>query len=463
MFARHRQARKLLCHWGNRHLSQRTCRRRCAACQRSVSNTSSCCRAQTRRPYLRDGSVIPVRDATIPQAIGPVLDQASALIDSVPKEKLSDLLDETFGLQRTPDMISDPSSTLRPRYPRTSTARRPSKKLVDDSVPLLDSQVATTDSIRTWARSLAGITSQLVTMIPRYAHCCRRARMRPTRSTRLLNQVKPTLPVLLANLTTIGQVGVTYNPSLRQLLVLLPPVVGAFQSALPGEHPEGMALSDCRITIEPPPCLVGFLPPSQWRSPGDTDHGRHPRRSVLQAAAGLAIVVRGARNVPCMGQPGKRAPTVEICNSDRPYEPLAMRQHTLGPYPFDPNLVSQGVPLDERVTANENLLHRVEGTPPPPGAAIPPGPPGAPAPIHRGRLGRLCPAPPPPAAIPPGAVPAAPSAFDANASEPAHRWRSRITTHRPDSSNTRWHQPLNRRTWSIRRSRGRTWSSRKAP
>ena len=45
---------------------------------------------------------------------------------------------------------------------------------------------------------------------------------------RLLDQVKPTLPVLLANLTTVGEVGVTYNPSLRQLLVLLPPYIGGF-------------------------------------------------------------------------------------------------------------------------------------------------------------------------------------------------------------------------------------------
>ena len=45
------------------------------------------------------------------------------------------------------------------------------------------------------------------------------------------------------------------------------------------------------------------------------------------------IGVRGARNYPCQGQPGKRAPTVEICESSTPFEPLAMRQHATGPYP----------------------------------------------------------------------------------------------------------------------------------
>ena len=53
--------------------------------------------------------------------------------------------------------------------------------------------------------------------------------------------------------------------------------------------------------------------------------------------------MRGVRNYPCMGHPGKRAPTVEICDSDKPYEPLAMRQHS-SDHPLDPNLLAQGVP-----------------------------------------------------------------------------------------------------------------------
>jgi hypothetical protein len=74
-----------------------------------------------------------------------------------------------------------------------------------------------------------------------------------------------------------------------------------------------------------------------------------------------------------MGHPGKRAPTVEICNSDKPFEPLAMRQHVLGPYPFDPNLISQGVPPDDRITANDHIFGPVEGTPlPPPKFPAPP-------------------------------------------------------------------------------------------
>jgi hypothetical protein len=108
-----------------------------------------------------------------------------------------------------------------------------------------------------------------------------------------------------------------------------------------------------------------------------------------------------------MGQPGKRAPTVEICESDRNFEPLAMRPHVIGPYPFDPNLLAQGIPPDDRVTFQENIYGPLEGTPLPQGPAPAPGAPG-PAPAEAVPPAAAAPTVPPVA--PPGPV-VAPSAF----------------------------------------------------
>src|ERR1700734_1644166 len=47
-------------------------------------------------PYLHNGSVIAMHDTTIPQAVGPMLDQLNALIKSLPKNKIGQLLDESF-------------------------------------------------------------------------------------------------------------------------------------------------------------------------------------------------------------------------------------------------------------------------------------------------------------------------------------------------------------------------------
>ena len=61
-------------------------------------------------------------------------------------------------------------------------------------------------------------------MICRSAPCWRPAPDLADEVSRLLAESSsPTLPVLLANLTTIGQIGVTYHASIEQLLVLLPP------------------------------------------------------------------------------------------------------------------------------------------------------------------------------------------------------------------------------------------------
>ncbi len=247
--------------------------------------------------------------------------------------------------------------------------------LVEDSRPLLDSQAETTDALRLWAHSLAGITGQVVDDDPQVRNLLQQGPDAANEVSRLFEQIKPTLPVLLANMTTFGQVAVTYRPSLEQVLVLLPPLVAFIQSSAPENNPVGIPLGDFRISIEdPPPCTVGFLPPSQWRSPADLTEMDTPDGLYCKLPQDSPIVVRGARNAPCMGVPGKRAPTVELCDSDKPYEPLAMRQHTLGPRPIDPNLISQGIPPDDRLDYQQNIFAPVEGTPLPrhPGAAIPP-------------------------------------------------------------------------------------------
>jgi len=334
-------------------------------------------------PYLRDGSVIAMRDTKIPQQVSPMLDQVSVLLNSIPKGTLQTLIDEShrafggadYDLGSLIDSSSQLSGDLNGVADRSVT-------LVQDSRPLLDSQVQTTDALQLWARSLAGVTQQVVDDDAQVRTLLEQGPATADAVSQLFSQVKATLPILLANLTTFGKVGVTYHPSLEQVLVLLPPFVANVLSSAPENNPTGIPLGDFRIQLaDPNPCTVGFLPPSQWRSPEDLTPVDTPDGLYCKLPQDAPIVVRGARNAPCMGVPGKRAPTVEICYSDKPYQPLAMRQHTLGPYPFDPNLVAQGIMPDDRVDYQERIYAPVEGTPPPPGAPAPPGvPPPPPAP-----------------------------------------------------------------------------------
>ena len=409
-------------------------------------------------PYLHNGSVIAMHDTTIPQAVGPMLDQVNALVKSLPKNKIGQLLDESFqafnGAGYDLESLTEASSRI--SADSNSIVDR-TRALTEDSQPLLNAQAQTTDSIRTWTHSLAGISDVLANDDARVRTILQNGPGALDEASRLFQQIKPTLPVLLANLTTIGQIGVTYHPSIEQLLVLLPAAVAYEQTAQGQNWPDGQARGDFALTVDDPPiCTVGFLPQNLWRSPADTSDIDTPDGLYCKLPQDSPLAVRGARNYPCMGHPGKRAPTVEICNSDKPFMPLAMRQHVLGPSPIDPNLLAQGIPPDDRVTADKRIFGPIEGTPlplgavphgtpagprgatPPPGtlgAATPPAPSSAaanmstqagdfpsiapldvappPAPVHRP------PAPPkPPAVIDGGGHQAAPSSFGGKTTEP---------------------------------------------
>jgi virulence factor Mce-like protein len=325
-------------------------------------------------PYLHDGSVIAMGDTTIPQPIGPVLDQTANLISSIPKGKFSALLDESYkafdGAGYDFGSLFDSSAKLSGDLNGVADRAR---TLTEDTGPVLDSQAQTTDSIRLWARSLGGFTGQLVQDDSQLRSLLHKGPGAFNETSRLLDQLKLTLPVLLANLTTLGQIGITYHASIEQVLVLLPPFSAAIQSFIGTKNPTGYAQGDFAFVVDDPPgCTVGYLPPSQWRSPADTATVDTPDGLYCKLPQDSPIAVRGARNYPCMGQPGKRAPTVEICESDKPFEPLAIRQHTFGTYPLDPNLIAQGIPPDDRVNwSRDRIFGPVEGTPMPPPAGAP--------------------------------------------------------------------------------------------
>jgi phospholipid/cholesterol/gamma-HCH transport system substrate-binding protein len=353
-------------------------------------------------PYLQNDSVIKGDNVSLPPAIGPVLDRVSKLVSTFPKDRLSALLDESYkglnGAGYDFGSLLDSGSKLSADLNAASDQTR---MLADDSRPLLEGQAGTADSIRTWARSLAGFTGQLSKDDPQFRSVLQSGPGFADETSALLNQLKPTLPVLLANLGTVSEILMTYNASLEQLLVLLPPYFAQQQSYSTEVEATGQARGDFAVTVsDPPPCTVGFLPPSQWRSPDDTSDIDTPDGIYCKLPQDSPIAVRGVRNDPCIRHPGKRAPTVAICNSDKPFVPLAMRQHATGAAPFDPSLIAQGSAIDTTADLGDTLYAPVEGTPLPPGA-VPGGTPPEATPLPSGvspleaPMATVMPAPPP--------------------------------------------------------------------
>ena len=182
-----------------------------------------------------------------------MLDQVNALVKSLPKTKTRPIARRVLpGLQRGRlrfgVAVRLDIANLRATPTASSIAPEPSPKTLGRC---WIRKRRPTDSIRTWARSLAGISDVLANDDSQVRTLLQNGPGAANEASRLFEQIKPTLPVLLANLTTIGQIGVTYHPSLEQLLVLLPSAV-AYRAnggtrTIPTVWPE--ATSHSRSTI----------------------------------------------------------------------------------------------------------------------------------------------------------------------------------------------------------------------
>jgi len=144
----------------------------------------------------------------------------------------------------------------------------------------------------------------------------------------LLDRLSPTLPIVLANLVSVGQVLVTYRADLEALLVELPMGTADAQGILvPGMNTKqdyvGANLSfNLNINL-PPACTTGFLPAQQIRSASLQDYPDPPKGDLYcRVPQDSVLNVRGAKNYPCETKPGKRAPTAAMCESDEQYVPL---------------------------------------------------------------------------------------------------------------------------------------------
>ncbi|MDL9936215.1 MlaD family protein [Gordonia sp. ABSL1-1] len=297
-------------------------------------------------PYLQDGSVIRAENVATPAPVAPMLEKLNALVTSIPKQQLFTLVNELneglggqgYDLQSLLDSGSTISAEM-------NTVAMPTRTLIHDALPLVDSQIQSTDAIRIWTSSLDRVTGQLVTNTPQVRKLLADGPGFADEVTKTLDSVKLTLPVLLGNITSVGQLLVTYNAGLEQVLVLLPPAISMIQAVQPKNNGTLWGLGDFRVSgiSDPPACTVGFLPPSQWRPPEDVSTIDTPSDLYCKLPQSSPLGVRGARNIPCANKPWKRAPTAKMCNSDEEYRPLAQRQPLIGPYPRDPNLERQGI------------------------------------------------------------------------------------------------------------------------
>jgi phospholipid/cholesterol/gamma-HCH transport system substrate-binding protein len=327
---------------------------------------------------LRDGDVIPVGRVQIPADIGSLLDATNRALQAIPPDNLRTVVDEADkavgGLGPQLSRIVDGSTSLAIEAGKSVDQIG---QLIDQSPPVLNSQVQTADSIATWAQRMAAITGQLKAQDAAFAELLTVGGPALEEGRALFDRVAPALPVLLANLVSLGDIAVTYRNDLEQLLVLFPQgtaVMSAIAVAYSGfkQAYRGIYL-DFNLNLNlPPPCNTGFLPVRQQRSPSDQDYPERPAGELYcRIPQDSDMNVRGVRNIPCEAKPGKRAPTVELCESDEPYIPLNDGLNWKG----DPNATLSGQGVPQYAPGQDPRLLPPEGT----GAALPSS--GDPSPV----------------------------------------------------------------------------------
>ena len=128
---------------------------------------------------------------------------------------------------------------------------------------------------------------------------------------------------LVALFVALGVVAsIAPHPSIEQILVLYPPLIAATQSAgLPNSDNPAQNTFFANQLNDPPPCTTGFLPADQRRSPTELDVPPTPPDLYCKVAPENPAAIRGARNLPCVEYPGKRAPTVQLCRDPAGYSP----------------------------------------------------------------------------------------------------------------------------------------------
>lgn len=300
-------------------------------------------------PELRDGDVIPRDRTSVPPDVNTVLELTNRGLDAIPRENLQTVVDEAY------EAVGGLGPELR-RLVSGSTALATEARqnldslitLVDESQPVLNSQTDTAPSIRAWAANLAEISSQLRDQDTAVAGLLDKGPGAAEEVRALFDRLQPTLPVVLANLVSVGEVAVAYQPSLEQLLVLLPQgtaitqAVGVAKKNTKQDYMGDYLVFNLNLNL-PPPCTTGFLPAQQQRSPVFEDYPDRPEGDLYcRVPQDAPFNVRGARNLPCITRPGKRAPTWRMCESDEQYVPLNDGYNWKG----DPNatLSGQGIP-----------------------------------------------------------------------------------------------------------------------
>ena len=249
-------------------------------------------------PYLHNDSVIQGSKASLPVNSQDVLVSVDRLVNSVPRSKLRDVVNElgtTFGgtgptLQRLLDDSHTLIAAAQTDLPRTI-------KLLDSGGKVLDTQNSLSNDIVAFSRHLASFTDTVRTSDKSLRRLINNGAPASAQLTSLVHGVDATLPIVLNNLVSVGQVAAVRVPALRQILIIYPYVVATSYGLFPNN-------GTTRFGVPVPPgatgqpCDKGYYPKPKRRLPSALSYPKIRYKAFCSEPVSSNVDPRGSREAP---------------------------------------------------------------------------------------------------------------------------------------------------------------------
>jgi phospholipid/cholesterol/gamma-HCH transport system substrate-binding protein len=250
-------------------------------------------------PYLRNGSVITQPNTQTPVSTEQLLSNVDALVRSVPTKDLGTVITEMnhafYGtgpaLGSLLDSMNKLNTTFNRIYPQTVG-------LLDSSKTVLDTQQAESAQIESLTANFASFQDSIVNDDSSIRSDMTGGLAAAQQITPLIHQLSPTLPLMLANFTTMGQVVTARIPGVRQALILYPLAIAGTFTVAPGDGTVHFGLE--MNMNQPPACTKGYGG-TNVRYPQDTTSQQPNTKASCKLPKNSQTDVRGSRNAPAPG------------------------------------------------------------------------------------------------------------------------------------------------------------------
>jgi phospholipid/cholesterol/gamma-HCH transport system substrate-binding protein len=252
-------------------------------------------------PFAREGSSFKGTEDSLPVGEDVLLVDLDAFVSSVDKPSLGVVIGELGTLFHD---TGKPLQTLIEAgtdfVDEASAHTAETIALLHSGLRVLETQRANGENITAFARDLSLLTQSLAASDKNLRTVLQGTPGAAREVQGLLEDLGPTLPILLGNLVTNNQMVVSYLDGVETLLVEFPLAIAAGFTGTPGDDYGHINL---QLAQDPPPCSGdGYKPMSEWRSGHDlTDGPIYP----AHCTKGVPYVQRGSKYAPGPRNPSR--------------------------------------------------------------------------------------------------------------------------------------------------------------